>query len=146
MIEHLKVMKNENEIIKSELFKCKYKKSHCEDSKEFRKAGNCDKKCIAVEIENLHLKSEIHNLKVSNQEKVGAIQKLEREMSDSDSSSSDSLEYDDEDLEKNSRPLLGDASLVVKCEFCKYSFGTKYYLKNHIAKDHLGNMHIRLDT
>ena len=80
MIEHLKIIRNEDKSIKSELFKCKYTKSHCEESQEFRKVGNYDKKCIAVEMEHLHLKSETDKLKIANKEKTEAIKKLEMDI------------------------------------------------------------------
>ena len=75
MIKHLTKSKSENDLIKTELFKCKFKEKHKEGYEDFNKSKDFDRKCVAIEIENLHMKSEIDQLRKLNEEKVISIKK-----------------------------------------------------------------------
>ena len=62
IVEKLKTIKEENDSIKHELYECKFKEKHIEGIKDKNKIKDFDRKCVAVEIENLHLKNEIEQI------------------------------------------------------------------------------------
>ena len=55
IVEHLKKSKSENDHMKTELFKCKFKEKHVEGYQDLNKVIEYDRKCVAIQIENLHM-------------------------------------------------------------------------------------------
>ena len=135
MIEKLKTSKNENDFVKNELFLCKFKEKHKEGLQDKNKVKDFDRKCVAIEIENLHLKSEIDSLKNSNEDKIQSIKKLEAEILKLESDQSDSLEF--EECEYYGNLMFVNSTFQLDCEFCEYSFNNKNVLKKHITKKHM---------
>ena len=113
--------------MKNELFVCKFKEKHKEGLQDRNKVKDFDTKCVAIEIENLHLKSEIDGLKKSNEEKLISIKKLEAELLELESNQSDSLEF--EECEDH---IMVKSTTQLDCEFCEYSLSNKKDLEKHI--------------
>ena len=134
IVEHLKKSKSENDHMKTELFKCKFKEKHVEGYRDLNKVIEYDRKCVAIQIENLHMKSEIDHLRKSNDEKIKSIENLEKEISELENKESDLLEYEDEEI--CGQPILRESCVLLKCDFCEHSFHNKNMLKKHITYEH----------
>ena len=117
--------------MKNELFVCKFKEKHKEGLQDRNKVKDFDTKCVAIEIENLHLKSEIDSLKNSNEDKIQSIKKLKAEILELESNQSDYLEY--KVCENYGNPIMVNSKFILDCEFCECSFNNKNDLKKHIS-------------
>ena len=121
--------------MKNELFVCKFKEKHKEGLQDRNKVKDFDTKYVAIDIENLHLKSEIDGLKKSNEEKLKSIKKLEAELLELESNQSDSLEF--EECEDN---IMVKSTAQLECEFYEYSLCNKKDLEKHISEKHLSTL------
>ena len=64
---------DENEALKEELFKCKFKEKHTEGSRNLNKKKEYDDRCVKMGIENLRLKQDIDMLASCNRERFAKI-------------------------------------------------------------------------
>ena len=134
--KELKEAKEKNELLKNELYKCKFKEKHIEGSQDKIKRKDYDKKCVALEISNLHLMDEIEKLKMSNEEKVKSIRKLEAEIE----SLEQEFEVMSESDDAEERPPAPDTLISYGCDFFELKFNSKASLKRHIVEEHEVNI------
>ena len=115
----------ENETIKQELYKCKFKEKHIEGSRNQNKKRDYDEKCVTLELENLKLKETNEMLASCNRERFEAINNLEQETKKLKSQ-----------IEKTEKTILKEGVKMCECELCGKQFQSKTTLKLHIVKDH----------
>ena len=73
-------VEGENEALKNELFKCKFKEKHKFGSQDKNKKKDYDKKCVDLEVKNIKLKDDIEMLQSCKVERFHQIQSFEKEI------------------------------------------------------------------
>ena len=120
---------DENEALKEELFKCKFKEKHIEGSRNLNKKSNYDDKCVKIGIENVRLKQDIEMLASCNRERYNQINDLQEEIH--------KLKGKVEDFRKaGKKPILRENEKLHNCDFCELVFTNKSLFKLHLVKDH----------
>ena len=118
--EELDHIEGENETLKNELFKCKFKEKHKRGSQDKNRKKDYDKKCVELQVQNIKLKEDIEMLSSSNVERFEQIKSLEKEI----------LELKENgDTRQTPRSFINDSRLQHKCEFCDNAFISMTVLK-----------------
>ena len=120
---------DENEALKEEIFKCKFKEKHIEGSRNLNKKKEYDEKCVKIELENIKLKQDIEMLSSCNIERFDEINILKKEIDDLKTKVKSSQLV-------QSKTVLKEPEFTLKCDFCEYQFPSKSHLKKHLLKDH----------
>ena len=78
--EELNEVYYENDLMKAETFKCKFKEKHELGSRDQNKKVEYDKKYVNIEVANMKLNADMENLKESNKERFDEINRLNKDI------------------------------------------------------------------